>query len=99
MHNQQYFELAELAGSFIHEIKNHLSTFGLHLQLLAEDFANPETPRERKALEQGALAEFLASQGIAAPASASGESASAPALAQLSRRRRAECWRFRSSLR
>ena len=45
-------ELAELAGGFIHEIKNHLSTFGLHLQLLAEDFADPQTPRERKALER-----------------------------------------------
>src|SRR5229473_1979579 len=45
-------ELAELAGGFIHEIKNHLSTFGLHLQLLAEDFAEPESPRERKALDR-----------------------------------------------
>src|SRR5262245_34910977 len=45
-------ELAELAGGFIHEIKNHLSTFGLHLQLLAEDCADPQTPRERKALER-----------------------------------------------
>src|SRR6266481_4788314 len=45
-------ELAELAGGFIHEIKNHLSTFGLHLQLLAEDFEQPETPRERKALDR-----------------------------------------------
>lgn len=45
-------ELAELAGGFIHEIKNHLSTFGLHLQLLAEDFQQPETPRERKAFDR-----------------------------------------------
>src|SRR5579859_184900 len=45
-------ELAELAGGFIHEIKNHLSTFGLHLQLLGEDFAEPQTPRERKALDR-----------------------------------------------
>src|SRR5437870_6048760 len=43
-------ELAELAGGFIHELKNHLSTLGLNLQLLAEDFANPETQRERRAL-------------------------------------------------
>ena len=34
--NQQYAELAELAGGFIHEIKNHLSTLGLNLQLLAD---------------------------------------------------------------
>lgn len=43
-------ELAELAGGFIHEIKNHLSTLGLNLQLLAEDFANPETQRDRRSL-------------------------------------------------
>ena len=47
MHQQQYTELAELAGGFIHELKNHLSTLGLNLQLLAEDFANPENQRER----------------------------------------------------
>src|SRR5260370_6545906 len=50
--SQHNTELAELAGGFIHEIKNHLSTFGLHLQLLAEDFEQPETPRERKALDR-----------------------------------------------
>src|SRR6516162_9241943 len=49
---RQYAELAELAGSFIHEIKNHLSTLGLNLQLLAEDFQEPETQRERRALER-----------------------------------------------
>ena len=47
-----YAELAELAGGFIHEIKNHLSTLGLNLQLLAEDFEHPETQRERRALER-----------------------------------------------
>jgi two-component system, NtrC family, sensor histidine kinase HydH len=50
--NEQFTELAELAGGFIHEIKNHISTFGLNLQLLADDFAEPQTPRERKALER-----------------------------------------------
>jgi signal transduction histidine kinase len=48
----QYAELAELAGGFIHEFKNHLSTLGLNLQLLAEDFGNAETHRERRALER-----------------------------------------------
>ncbi|MGF1582281.1 MAG: nitrogen regulation protein NR(II) [Gemmataceae bacterium] len=43
-------ELAEMAGGFIHEIKNHLGTLGLNLQLLAEDFAEPENQRERRAL-------------------------------------------------
>ncbi len=45
-----YAVLAELAGGFIHEIKNHLSTLNLNLQLLAEDFENPESQRERRAL-------------------------------------------------
>src|SRR5262249_39532650 len=49
---QQYTELAELAGGFIHDIKNHLGTLSLNLQLLAEDFENPQTPRERRALER-----------------------------------------------
>ena len=50
--SEQYAELAELAGSFIHEIKNHLSTLGLNLQLLAEDFQEPQTQRERRALSR-----------------------------------------------
>ncbi|MCI0704793.1 MAG: ATP-binding protein [Planctomycetia bacterium] len=45
-------ELAELAAGFIHEIKNHLGTLSLNLQLLAEDFENAETPRERQALDR-----------------------------------------------
>jgi signal transduction histidine kinase len=45
-------EVAELAGGFIHEIKNHLSTLGLNLQLLAEDFQDPQSQRERRALER-----------------------------------------------
>ncbi len=45
-----YAALAELAGGFIHEIKNHLNTLNLNLQLLAEDFQNPENQRERRAL-------------------------------------------------
>lgn len=45
-------DLSELAGGFIHEIKNHLSTLGLNLDLLAEEFAEPETHRERRAAER-----------------------------------------------
>src|SRR5436309_9119785 len=52
MRDEQYAELAELAGGFIHEIKNHLSTLGLNLQLLTEDFQDPQTQRERRALER-----------------------------------------------
>jgi signal transduction histidine kinase len=50
--NEQDVELAELAGSFIHEIKNHLSTLGLNLQLLAEDLEEPRDQRERRALDR-----------------------------------------------
>ena len=49
---QQYTELAEMAGGFIHDIKNHLGTLSLNLQLLAEDFENPQTQRERRALDR-----------------------------------------------
>ena len=47
---EDYAALAELAGGFVHEIKNHLNTLKLNLQLLAEDFQDPETQRERRAL-------------------------------------------------
>jgi two-component system, NtrC family, sensor histidine kinase HydH len=50
--SDQYAELAELAGGFIHEIKNHISTLSLNLQLLAEDFQNPQNHHERRALER-----------------------------------------------
>lgn len=49
---RQYAELAELAGGFIHEIRNHLGTLGLNLELLAEDFADPQTQRERRASDR-----------------------------------------------
>src|SRR5689334_20975585 len=45
-----YAALAELAGGFIHEIKNHLNTLNLNLQLLGEDFRDPQNQRERRAL-------------------------------------------------
>lgn len=50
--NDDYATLAELAGSFIHEIKNHLGTLTLNLQLLAEDFEQPQSQRERRASER-----------------------------------------------
>jgi signal transduction histidine kinase len=46
----QYAELAALAGSLAHEIKNPLSVIRMNMDLLGEDFANPETPQERRAL-------------------------------------------------
>jgi signal transduction histidine kinase len=44
-----YNELAELAGSLAHEIKNPLSVIRMNMDLLAEDLAEAETPRERRA--------------------------------------------------
>ncbi|MGD9721570.1 MAG: nitrogen regulation protein NR(II) [Pirellulales bacterium] len=46
---EQYTQIAQLAGGLAHEIKNPLSTIGLNMELLAEDFAEPETPRDRRA--------------------------------------------------
>lgn len=43
-------EVAELAGRLAHEIRNPLSTMRMNLDLLAEDFENPENQRERRAL-------------------------------------------------
>jgi len=45
----QYTEIAVLAGGLAHEIKNPLSTICLNMELLAEDFAQPETLRDRRA--------------------------------------------------
>ncbi|MCS6976527.1 MAG: ATP-binding protein [Gemmatales bacterium] len=47
-----YAELAELAGRLIHEIKNHLSTLSINLQLLGEDFNDPQNPKERRARQR-----------------------------------------------
>lgn len=46
----QLNELGALAGSLAHEIKNPLSVIRMNMELLAEDFAAAETPRERRAL-------------------------------------------------
>jgi signal transduction histidine kinase len=48
----QYAEISQLAGGLAHEIRNPLSTVLLNLDLLAEDFQNPETPRDRRVLER-----------------------------------------------
>jgi two-component system, NtrC family, sensor histidine kinase HydH len=48
----QYAEISQLAGGLAHEIRNPLSTVSLNLDLLAEDFQNPETPRDRRALQR-----------------------------------------------
>jgi signal transduction histidine kinase len=47
---EQHSELAALAGSLAHEIKNPLSVIRMNMDLLGEDFGQPETPKERRAL-------------------------------------------------
>jgi signal transduction histidine kinase len=44
----RYTELAELAGGFIHEIKNQVGTIRLSLENLGEDFQDPQTPRDKR---------------------------------------------------
>lgn len=46
----QYTEIARLVGGLAHEIKNPLSTIGLNMELLAEDFQGDESPRARRSL-------------------------------------------------
>jgi signal transduction histidine kinase len=48
----QYAEISQLAGGLAHEIRNPLSTLQLNLQLLAEELQDPESPRERRALQR-----------------------------------------------
>ncbi len=45
-----YTEIAKLAGGLAHEIKNPLSTIRLNMELLAEDLAKSDSPRDRRAL-------------------------------------------------
>ena len=46
----QYTEIAALAGGLAHEIKNPLSTICLNMELLAEDFADATSPRDKRAV-------------------------------------------------
>ena len=48
----QYSEIAQLAGGLAHEIRNPLSTMRLNLDLLAEEFQNPETQRDKRVLQK-----------------------------------------------
>ncbi|MBI2826116.1 MAG: sensor histidine kinase [Planctomycetia bacterium] len=52
-----YTEIARLAGGLAHEIKNPLSTIGLNMELLAEDFGQDDSPRARRALAKIAVVE------------------------------------------
>lgn len=53
---RQYIDLAETTGGFIHDMKNHLGTVMLNLQLLEEDFEDAQNQRERRAAERIRLA-------------------------------------------
>ncbi|MFO0844497.1 MAG: aminotransferase class IV [Gemmataceae bacterium] len=50
--SQSENELAEVAGGFIHDLKNHLSTLSLNLQLLGEEFGDAQSQKERRALDR-----------------------------------------------
>ena len=45
---ERLMDVGRVAGGLMHEIKNPLSTLHLNLQLLAEDFARPETDLQRR---------------------------------------------------
>ena len=49
---QRYEELAELAGSLAHEIKNPLSVIHMNIDLLSEDLSESESPIRRRALDK-----------------------------------------------
>lgn len=48
----QYAEIVSLAGGLAHEIRNPLSTITLNLDLLKEDLAAGDSPRERRMLQK-----------------------------------------------
>lgn len=49
---KRYHELASLAGSLAHEIKNPLSTIRMNMELLHEDFEHSTDPEARRALKR-----------------------------------------------
>nr|WP_153555179.1 ATP-binding protein [Roseimaritima sediminicola] len=49
---RQYDELAELAGSLAHEIKNPLSVIHMNIDLLSEELAELDSPMRQRALNK-----------------------------------------------
>ena len=45
---QRLAQLGTLLAGFAHEVRNPLSTIGLNLQLVLEDFREPESPRDKR---------------------------------------------------
>ncbi len=49
---EQYAEIAQLAGGLAHEIRNPLSTMALNLDLLAEEFQDSDSQRDRRVVRK-----------------------------------------------
>ena len=45
-------DVATLAGSLVHEVKNPLSTLNINTQLLLEEWTNPQTAKEKRMLKR-----------------------------------------------
>lgn len=45
-------DVAALSGSFVHEVKNPLSTLNINAQLLLEEWSQPQTPREERTVRR-----------------------------------------------
>lgn len=50
-------QLGTLLAGFAHEVRNPLSTIGLNLQLVLEEFKEPETPRDKRTQKRLATVE------------------------------------------
>ncbi|MBM4062484.1 MAG: two-component sensor histidine kinase [Planctomycetes bacterium] len=50
-------QLGTLLAGFAHEVRNPLSTIGLNLQLVLEDFREPEAPRDKRTQKRLAVVE------------------------------------------
>jgi signal transduction histidine kinase len=54
---QRLAQLGALLAGFAHEVRNPLSTIGLNLQLVLEDFRDPETTRDKRTQKRLATVE------------------------------------------
>ncbi|MGE3174142.1 MAG: PAS domain-containing sensor histidine kinase [Planctomycetota bacterium] len=54
---QRLAELGALLAGFAHEVRNPLSTIGLNLQLVLEEFQDAETPRDKRTQKRVATVE------------------------------------------
>jgi two-component system sensor histidine kinase HydH len=54
---QRLARLGTLLAGFAHEVRNPLSTIGLNLQLVLEEFREPETPRDKRTQKRLATVE------------------------------------------